>query len=615
MKKIPALLLFFSICLSASASESRFTSFHRFGNPAVWSEKTDRFPVLERAQKIGSLFIAQTKPFESFHPYDFEDGRAVRRPIQIDDLVYESLMLRDPIAGSDRIFPLIAKALRTDENMTYVIFELDPRARFQDGSFVTATEVLYSVEQYKASSPSFRKDFESLVKSTSAQGNEVRFDLKTEGQASRNAIMRLASLKIIKENTTGATSVGGIRVAYTATGPYRLTQLGKNKLSLIVDPSYWGSHLSTRIGFFNFREVEINAYQDENLARASLAKGGSNYLNVSQAEDLNTQFGNIISENQKLRLVLEEDKRVGKPIPSIKFNTNLPVVADRKVRQALLLAYDFDTANSMYFNNELGRPSNLLDYSLNSPVGEPSEAVVKIMKICPNLPENLNASEHGHPLYINLADKRTRLLKAQQLLAEAGFKLENGQLKRQSETGSSPLQLRLLMQGKDLRTAYMFRESLQRLGISLVVQSAAGESFHQMKKSADLYLTTEGFLNDEAWPVADLLKLNDAPECMAKLKASMLTLDAKSPQFTDTADAIARLHEVLGLSIFTGARTKKSFILDERLGIPEHLDWEKAHLYGYWIEEAPNFHPPLFHEMRYNGCMDMSCLFGGLGGR
>lgn len=622
MKKLLVFFWLFSISFKVLATEQRLTAIHP-SNPSIsWDENKDRFPiVLENLERKGTLTQTRVRAIESIHPYDTEAGRTVARPFQLDDLVYESLMLVDPVSPSEAMYPLIAQALRIADDMSYVVFEIHPQARFQDGAAVTGDDVIYSLDVYKDSGREHRAKIDAVVQSTSSTATEVRFNLKTTGFASRRAIMQLAALKIVKPNTTGATEIGGIRVRFTPTGPYRLTQLGRARLSLIIDPAYWGRGLSTRRGFFNFRAIEIVTYADEMAARQSMVNDTANFLFESQPGAAAATLALLIQKNASIKHVEQASDTYGKRLPVLSFNTQNPAVQDWRVRQGILLAYDFEHINQMNYAGTLQRPLSLFQDGPLSPNGEPAPKVRALMEQC-SAPAEAPFESHGHAQYAQITDKRIRLLTAMRLFQEAGLKVENGVLKRPLPDGNFvPVHLRLLVRDAELRAAQSFRSDLLRLGILVQVSSAEGDAFRIMRqtKEFDLVSGFEAFLDKEGRPSVSRFESRAASTmpCLNEMLRTLETSDPEGESHREVAEALVRVHQALSLSIFTGSPAKKNFFYDARLNLPgPEPKPEKMHLYGYWLDPQPpgvpfnGYYLPGYGS--FGGCYDIGCLFGGM---
>ena len=527
MKKLLVVFWLFSISLKAQANEQRLVAFHPSNNSFSWDQTNDRFPgVLEHVERKGVLTQTRVRAIDSIHPYDTEAGRTVSRPFQIDDLMYESLMLADPVSPSEARYPLIAQALRVPDDMSYVIFEID-----------------------------------------------------------------------------------------------RLTQLGRARLSLIIDPSYWGRGLSTRQGFFNFRAVEIITYADETAARQSMVNETANFLFESQPGAAAATLALLKQKNQNIKHVEQDTDNYGKRLPVLSFNIQNPAVKDWRVRQAILLAYDFEFINYAHYAGTLQRPLSLLQDGPLSPKGEPGPNVKALMDQC-SAPSGGAFESHGHAQYAQITDKRIRLLTAMRLFQEAGLKVGNGTLKRPTGDGNfTPVQLRLLVRDTELRSAYMFRSDLSRLGVSVQVSSAEGDAFRVMRQTREFDLVSgfEGFLDKEGYPRVDRFESRAASQvpCLKEMLSILEGTDPESESYGEIAEALVRVHQALHLSIFTGSPLKKNFFFDARLNLPgTDSRPEKMHLYGYWLDPQPPGVP--FHGYylpnygHFGGCYDIGCLFGGM---
>ncbi len=590
MKFLLLAFCLFLICFNLHAGEKRLTGFHRRGETVEWLDNTSEFfGGKSGLSRHGTLTVSRVTPLDSVHPYDFEAGRHVNRAGILDDLFYESLLLADPIASNEKMYPLLARALRVDDELSYVIFEIDPRARFQDGTEVKASDVLFSLEVLKNSSPALKDKLEAVIQSTHATDLEVRIDLKTRGQSSRDAIMLLASVKIVKDNSTGAKEMSGIRTRFTPTGSYRLTQLGRTRMALIIDPAYWAKDLSVRRGFFNFRVIEVISFGDETSARMALATEHANFYAEKSTAGAQGFAQTLRRENENIRLVEERVSPAGESIPTLSFNTQSPVVGDPRVRQAILLAYDFHSINVAYFAGALRRPLGILDDSPVGPEGLPAKEVQSLIDTC-GIPAPGLFESHGHAQHKSVADKRLRLFTATRLLQESGFKLENGVLHRSlGENRYAPVQLKLLVRNGEQRGAHILRSDLLRLGIETTVTAADGPAFRMLagQGAYDLITSQESFADKEGWPNGNKLEsegLKQIP-CVRQMLSTMDKEDPAGDTYLDNAEAIARIHAALHLSIYTGSPSRRSFYLDQRLHVPAGLSAQNIHMYGYWREQ------------------------------
>ena len=122
---------------AARAEEAHAIAMH--GKPAMPADFTHMPYVNPDARKGGRLTWGILGTFDSLNPFIVK-GLAVQ-PVR--NYVVESLLAR----GQDEpftLYGLLARTVETDDERSYVTFHIDPRARFSDGTQVTAEDVLFS---------------------------------------------------------------------------------------------------------------------------------------------------------------------------------------------------------------------------------------------------------------------------------------------------------------------------------------------------------------------------------------------------------------------------------------------------------------------------------------
>ena len=95
------------------------------------------------APKGGNLKIAAIGSFDTLNPYSIK-GQAPENM----NLVYDRLMRRvwdEPFT----MYPLIAERADISADRSEVTFHINPKARFHDGSAITAEDVMYSYKTLK----------------------------------------------------------------------------------------------------------------------------------------------------------------------------------------------------------------------------------------------------------------------------------------------------------------------------------------------------------------------------------------------------------------------------------------------------------------------------------
>ena len=144
------------------------------GQPALPADFS-RLPYADpQATKGGHLALAYQGTFDSLNPYNLSAGSTAQGLI---GNVFQSLMLRS-LDEPFTLYGLIARSIETDDARSYVIFRLDPRARFSDGVPVSAADVLFTFDLLKQKGrPQQRDAFDRVKRAEALDLMTVRFDL------------------------------------------------------------------------------------------------------------------------------------------------------------------------------------------------------------------------------------------------------------------------------------------------------------------------------------------------------------------------------------------------------------------------------------------------------
>src|SRR5262249_39102222 len=128
-------------------------------------------------------------------------------------------------------------------------------------------------------------------------------------------------------------------------GPYKLGSFEAGRFVEIVRvPDYWGKDLPVNRGRFNFDSQRFDYYPDATVALEAFKGGHFDFRLETSAKDWAT--GYEIPEVKDGRIVKEAvpHKRPA-GMQCFVMNLRRPLFSDRRVREALDLAFDFEWAN------------------------------------------------------------------------------------------------------------------------------------------------------------------------------------------------------------------------------------------------------------------------------
>jgi peptide/nickel transport system substrate-binding protein len=447
------------------------------GEPAFPANFTHMPYTNPDAPKGGRQVHGVLGTFDSLNPMIV---RGVTLP-QIRGHVVESLMAR----GNDEpftLYGLLAESVETDDARSYVTFRINPKARFSDGKPVTAEDVLFSRELLRTKGrPNHRLYYSKIVKAEALDQRTVRFDITGANDRELPLILGLMPIlpkHAIDEATFEETSMTPL----IGTGPYRIGPI-KPGSSIVLErnPDYWGRDLPINRGLWNFDEIRFEFFRDANSAFEAFKRGLYDFR--LENEPLRWSSGYDFPAVQSGQVVQELIAN-GSPQPSdfLVFNTRRPQFADVRVREALLLLFDFEWINQNYFFNLYQRSGSYFAGSDLSAYGVPAND--RERALLQPFPGAVRADIMDGTFKLPAGDisgrDRETLRRTLSLLAQAGYEVSNGVLR--SKATGQPFTFEIMTTSRDQeRIALAYTRDLKRAGITASVRVVDAMQFDQRR--------------------------------------------------------------------------------------------------------------------------------------
>lgn len=343
-------------------------------------------------------------------------------------LVFDSLMVR-AADEPDSLYGLVASGVSISEEGRAYRFTLRPEARFHDGSPLTAEDVVFSLETLKSQGhPLIRQALQDFS-GAEAEGPGIVV-LRFSAQRPRDVPLYAANLPIFSkayysahkfEETTLDPPLGS--------GPYKV---GRFEVGRFVEydrvPGYWAADLPVNRGRFNFDTVRYEYFRDRDVgfeafkARAYLLRQEF----TSRAWATQYDFP-AVKDGRVKRDVLPDNTPSG--AQGWFFNTRRPKFYDRRVREALALAFDFEWTNKNLMFGQYERTVSFFQNSDLMAQGKPSPAEEKLLApYRDRLPEEVFGEPYVPPVTDGSGQDRAQLRRAAALLKEAGYVVQQGRL-------------------------------------------------------------------------------------------------------------------------------------------------------------------------------------------
>lgn len=362
------------------------------------------------AQEIGQ--------FDHIMPY-LDKGTGVA---QVNGLLYSPLAVRS-LDEPYTVYGLIAEKMERAADGMSLRFYLNPKARFSDGSPITAQDVRYTYELLMTQgSLSYRTEFQDVKGVEVESASQIRFDFKSS--ESRTLPLDLASLPVFPEHwwkDRDFANGGGFEIP-VGSGPYRIGKVDAGRsITFERDPDWWGKDLPVNRGTYNFDHFSVEYFGDTDVARQVLRGGGYDYNREYSATGYSIGYDSpALTEGRLQRAHLA--KGAVQSSQGFVFNLDRPKFQDRRVRQALALLWDFEWTNKQMMRNVYVRQNSYFSNSDLAATALPTESELKILEpLRGQVPPEVFTTVFKTPKTDGSGFIRDKQLQALALLEEAGW--------------------------------------------------------------------------------------------------------------------------------------------------------------------------------------------------
>ena len=457
--KFFAFLIFILYSVSAVAEPTHAIAMH--GNPKYPANFTHFDYVNPNAPKGGVLREASFGSFDTFNPFTIKGNSAPG-----NGLIFETLMT----SSSDEAFceyGLIAEKIEVPQDRSWVAFQINPKAKFSDGTSITADDVVFTFETLRDKGiPQYRYYYSGVDKVEATDKLRVLFTFKDKNNRELPLIlgqMPVLSRKDWENKDFEATTLQ----MPLGSGPYKLKEFELNRYVVYErDPNYWGVDLPVNRGMNNFDEIRYDIYRDTSVAVEALKAGAYDVRVENEAKKWATAYDIPAVKEGKL---IKKEFTHGLPsgMQGFVMNTRRPIFADIKVREAMQYVLDFNWLNDKLFHSSYIRTKSFFDNSELAATGLPSEDELALLK---PFKEQLDSRIFTNPIDVPELDSknpRPQLLKALDLLKQAGWQVKDGILKNEK---GEPFEFELLLDSSGAsaweRIALPFVRNLKKIGIT-----------------------------------------------------------------------------------------------------------------------------------------------------
>lgn len=484
---LPALL---GLALAGSGSaQAALVSSHALtlhGAPALPANFSHLPYADPQAPKGGRLRTDALGTFDSLNPF-------INKGIPADGLsnLYDTLTTSSADEPFTRYGLLAERIERDSEDASWVIYHLRPQARFSDGKPVRARDVVFSFDIVRRKgAPAYKAYFADIVAVEALTPLSVRFRFRSKDN--RELPLIVGELGILPAHYWRGREFDRSSLDIpVGSGPYKVGSIDAGRrISYQRDPAYWGRDLPVNRGRHNFDELSYLYYRDGSVAFEGFKAGKYDLRMENKAKTWATEYNfPTVQNGQVLRLEQRHQNPAG--MQGFIYNIRRAPLNDRRVREALAQAFDFEWANRALFYGAYTRTASYFDNSELAARGLPPAAERRLLQPWrQQLPAAVFGSAVMPPVSAGDGYNRDNLLKAQRLLADAGWRYRDGALRN---AGGEPLRLEiLLVQPEFERIVQPLRRNLARLGVNLDIRILDAAQYIERLRQFDYDLTVSG---------------------------------------------------------------------------------------------------------------------------
>ncbi|KPQ08430.1 MAG: peptide/nickel transport system substrate-binding protein [Rhodobacteraceae bacterium HLUCCA12] len=451
-------------CVSAPAFGQRMHGIAMYGEPALPPDFVALPNADPQAPQGGRITFAEVGSFDSLNPYI----RLGTAPWGVNLLTVESLMGRsydEPFT----LYGVLAESVETDDSRSFVEFTLRDEARFSDGSPVTVDDVLWSMRTLGTEGHARYRNAWSKIDSAEATGpRSVRFTF-TEPDRELPLIL---GLRPILQRAQFDTDAGGRPFDQSSlepvigSGPYVVDRFEPGRfIRFRRNPDWWARDLPFYAGQHNFEEIRYDYFGDNAVAFEAFKAGDVSVWRESNAARWADAYDFPAVRDGRIRLE-EIPHRRPSGMNGFVFNTRRALFADWRVREALILAFDFERINALING---GHEPRIESYFGNSRLGmRPGAAEGHVRRLLEPFADDLPPGAlDGYALPVSDGrSNRRNLRQALRLLREAGWEPDDAGVLRDDSGAAFAFDI-LLRQGSGevLAIASSYVSALEALGI------------------------------------------------------------------------------------------------------------------------------------------------------
>jgi microcin C transport system substrate-binding protein len=507
------------------------------------------------------------------------------------DFTFAALMARSG-DEPDAMYGLAARSVQiSDDGLTYR-FTMRPEAKFHDGTPLTAHDVAWSLATLKEKGhPIITQQLRDF--SGAEAVNERIVVARFAANRGRDVPLFVAGLPIFSKTYYAKQPFDQSTLEIPlGSGAYKVGRLDVGhfiEFERVKD--WWGADLPVARGQNNFDTIRYEYYRDREVAFVGFTAKNYLFREEFTSRTWATRYDfPAFTDGRVKRAVLPDDTPSG--AQGWFMNMRREKFKDRRLREALIDAFDFEWTNKNIMYGSYDRTHSVFQNSPLMAKGKPDAAELALLEpFRGKMPDEVFGEPYVPPITDGSGQDRRSLRHANQLLGEAGIPLQNG--KRVLPNGA-PIGIEFLIDEPTFTPHHMpYIKNLGTLGIDATLRVVDPVQYRKRVDDFDFDITVERF-SFSATP-GDSLRTYFTSQAAA-IKGSQNRAGIADPVVDALVDIIIAAKTRAELT--TACRALDRVIRAGRYWIPH---WYKA---SHWIAFWDMFGRPAAQPRYFRGIPD-----------
>ncbi|MCA0325770.1 MAG: extracellular solute-binding protein [Proteobacteria bacterium] len=430
--------------------------------------------------------------FDKYNPFTMK-GSA---PAFLGEMLFDSL-LTGSLDEAGAAYGLLAEDVTVAPDRLSATFRLRPQARFHNGEPVTARDVKHSFDTLMGpyTSPAYKTLLVDVAGLDVLDARTLRYRFK---RPNRELPLTVGGLPVFSHQWGAGKPFDQVVMDMPiGSGPYKIgpVKFGKD-ITYERDPNYWARELNVKRGTANFDSVTVKIYKDNTARLEALKAGEFDVMAFYSAGDWARRVeGRKFKSGELVKGEFRHQLPTG--FQSYVLNSRRAQLQDVRVREALGLAIDYEWMNRQMFYGAYTRVKGVFGNTDCAATGEPDADQLALLE---PLRGQIPPAAFG-PAYLpprtdrphdpTVGGLRENLRRARKLLADAGWTVQDGQL-RNAEGQLLVLEYLDSNEG-GARVVAPWMRNLEKLGVRLIYRPVDFALYQQRLQKFDFDITSINF--------------------------------------------------------------------------------------------------------------------------